>query len=218
MNNVKNDFSIWGTKKSINDTELPVHLRYALDTKPTYYKTLKESPERVAKGYSYRSSTIFATREYYNAEIKRLEESGQNFNEVYGEPIYDEDGNRLYWDEEGIEPVYGDLKFIICDWREILFQMALDYRQHDHEDDFLLDLRDTNGRDEQGEWRYPTGKTGYEQYYTDLEGFWRQLYCPPQFIMNNNVSGVWTERDQFKTSTGVVYHVSRDTEGEWVDS
>jgi len=25
---------------------------------------------------------------------------------------------------------------------------------------------------------YPTGITGYEQYYTDMEGFWRQLYNP----------------------------------------
>ena len=25
---------------------------------------------------------------------------------------------------------------------------------------------------------YPTGYTGYEQYYTDLQGFWRQLYNP----------------------------------------
>ena len=22
-------------------------------------------------------------------------------------------------------------------------------------------------------------KTGYEQYYTDMEGFWRQIYCAP---------------------------------------
>ncbi len=126
-------------------------MRYALDTKPTYYKTLPESEERIAKGYGFRSSTIFATREHFEAEKKRLEELGENFNEFYSELIYDENGNQLYWDEEGTEPVYGDLKFIICDWREIIFQMALDYRQHDHEDDFLLQLRDTNGRDEQGE-------------------------------------------------------------------
>lgn len=39
LNNIKNDYSIWGTKKSITGTELPVHLRYAIDKKPTYYKT-----------------------------------------------------------------------------------------------------------------------------------------------------------------------------------
>ena len=33
--------------------------------------------------------------------------------------------------------------------------------------------------------QYPTGYTGYEQYYTDMQGFWRQLYDPfyePAFI------------------------------------
>lgn len=149
INNIKNDFSIWGTKTSITGSELPVHLRYALDTKPKYYKTMKERDERLEKGYAFRSEVAFLTREYYQS----LVESGK-FNEE---------------------------KFIICDWREIIFQMALDYRQHDHEDDFPLHLRLQNGRDENGEWRYPTGKTGYEQYYIDLEGFWRQLYCPPQF-------------------------------------
>ena len=64
--------------------------------------------------------------------------------------------------------------------------MALDYRQHMHDDDFPLAVRLKNGLNEDGEWRYPQGKTGYEQYYTDLEGFWRQLYCPPQILETDN--------------------------------
>lgn len=40
LSNVKNDYSIWGTKQSISGAELPVHLRYAIDKKPTYYKTI----------------------------------------------------------------------------------------------------------------------------------------------------------------------------------
>ena len=40
-----------------------------------------------------------------------------------------------------------------------------------HDDEFLLQVQNTNGLDDQGEWYYPGGKTGYEQYYTDLEGF-----------------------------------------------
>lgn len=57
------------------------------------------------------------------------------------------------------------------DWRELIYQMALDYRAHYHEDDFLLDIKERNPE-------FITGKTGYEQYYTDLEGFWRQIYNP----------------------------------------
>ena len=91
-----------------------------------------------------------------------------------------------------------------CDWRELIFQMAKDYRKYAHytpydENDgkehpftneelleiannFATKIRENNGKNEDGEWRYPTGKTGYEQYYTDLEGFWRQLYCPPVIL------------------------------------
>ena len=106
--NVKNDFSVWGTYKSISGADIPIHMRYALDNKPTYYKSLE--------GVEYTSET---------------------------------------WD-----------------WREIIYQMAVDYYKHWTEDDFLLNVAAANPN------HYPTGKTGYEQYYTDIQGFWRQLYDP----------------------------------------
>ena len=37
--NLRNDFSLWGTRKSVTGSEIPVHLRYAIDKKPEYYKT-----------------------------------------------------------------------------------------------------------------------------------------------------------------------------------
>ena len=58
------------------------------------------------------------------------------------------------------------------DWREVIYQMALDYYQHDTEDDFELKLKNNNPE------YYPRGRTGYEQYYTDLQGYWRQIYNP----------------------------------------
>lgn len=39
LSNLKNDYSIWGTKLGAGGKEYPVHLRYAIDTKPVYYKT-----------------------------------------------------------------------------------------------------------------------------------------------------------------------------------
>lgn len=36
--NIKNDFSIWGKRTTIDGSELPIHLRYAIQDKPTYYK------------------------------------------------------------------------------------------------------------------------------------------------------------------------------------
>ena len=57
------------------------------------------------------------------------------------------------------------------DWREIIYQMAKDYFKYNHLDDFELRLIRANPE-------YYTGQTGYESYYTDMEGFWRQLYDP----------------------------------------
>ena len=88
------------------------------------------------------------------------------------------------------------------DWRELIFQMANDYRKHYHEDDFLINIKDNNtiyySADENDltfeqamekgnvveRCFYPTGYTGYEQYYVDFEmnmsqsvvAPWRELY------------------------------------------
>lgn len=40
LENIKNDFSIWATKATINKSTYPIHLRYAIDRKPTHYKTV----------------------------------------------------------------------------------------------------------------------------------------------------------------------------------
>jgi hypothetical protein len=39
--NIRNDFSIWGKRKSVSGEELPIHMRYAIDFKPKYYKPLR---------------------------------------------------------------------------------------------------------------------------------------------------------------------------------
>jgi hypothetical protein len=44
--------------------------------------------------------------------------------------------------------------------------MAKDYRKYNQNPDFLIKLAKNNSH-------YPTGITGYEKYYTDMEGFWR---------------------------------------------
>ena len=66
--------------------------------------------------------------------------------------------------DEAIKPV--------GDWREIIYQMAKDHMSNGRKDDFEAVLAENN-RD-----YYPTGQTGYEQYYTDMISFWRQIYNP----------------------------------------
>lgn len=104
-------------------------------------------------------------------------------------------------------------KIHIVDWREIIYQMALDYfagqgcsekeplyivDEYSEEyypmkipDHFLYEVGKRNQK------YYPTGYTGYEQYYTDFQGFWRELYNPnynPEVIYSSgqiNKNGEW---------------------------
>ena len=76
---------------------------------------------------------------------------------------------------------------IICDWREIIYQMAKDYYLYNHDNDFYYNLRLNNYLPNVGEHGiilYQNGRTGYEQYYHDIQGFWRQLYLPMTAIEN----------------------------------
>lgn len=72
----------------------------------------------------------------------------------------------------------------LVDWREIIYQMSLDYFQHYEEDSFLSIIAKNNIITEYLKdgpvtiSYYPTGRTTYEKYYTDLQGFWRQIYDP----------------------------------------
>ena len=135
--NLKNDYSIWGSRKGISGAELPIHYRYAIDKKPTYYKRIEVQEEEIP-------SDLRAAGVKPNEDPKK------------------------YVDSE-------------YDWREIIYQMALDYYQYGRLENFLTKVRDANMViNEDGEFisLYPTGKTGYEQYYIDIQGFWRDLYYP----------------------------------------
>jgi hypothetical protein len=39
LNNMKNDYSIWGSRTGTSGAAIPVHMRYAIDKKPLYYKS-----------------------------------------------------------------------------------------------------------------------------------------------------------------------------------
>ena len=74
--------------------------------------------------------------------------------------------------------IYYNIK--IVDWREIIFQMAEDYYARNHDDDFHYELFRNN---DLTSFNVPRiydlmGMTGYEQYYHDIQGFWRTLYIP----------------------------------------
>ena len=82
----------------------------------------------------------------------------------------------------------------IVDWREIIYQMALDYYAYGHDDDFNIKLFENNNLilfEIPKVYDY-SGLTGYEQYYHDIQGFWRMLYIPNKeeyFSQFRKVSG-----------------------------
>ena len=146
LSELKNDYSLWGTRKSLTGNDLPVHLRYAIDKKPIYYKTLR--------GDAYGTTTFI---DQIRDQITKEAHDEETINRRIEEKLKD---------------------IIIVDWREIIYQMAIDYRRFNHCDDFGLKVQEVNGKQFDGKYIYPRGVTGYEQYYVDMEGFWRQIYCP----------------------------------------
>lgn len=64
----------------------------------------------------------------------------------------------------------------LVDWREIIYQMALDYFEYNQDPDFAYRLTNNNMKFDKSESYYPNGITEYEMFYTDIQGFWRQLY------------------------------------------
>lgn len=64
----------------------------------------------------------------------------------------------------------------LVDWREIIYQMALDYFEYNQDPDFAYRLTNNNMKFDKSESYYPNGITEYEMFYTDMQGFWRQLY------------------------------------------
>lgn len=94
---------------------------------------------------------------------------------------------------------------IYVDWRELIYQMAQDYYNYAHNpatqdkyQDFLLrknnnimGLPESELNKVGREFR---GYTGYEVFYTDILGFWRQLYFNPileseNYKLEDNVIG-----------------------------
>lgn len=57
------------------------------------------------------------------------------------------------------------------DWRELIYQMASDYQKNRENSSFLTELEKANPQ-------FIGGRSKYEQYYTDILSFWRQLYNP----------------------------------------
>ena len=246
LNNIKNDFSVWGTRKGSGGADLPIHMRYAIDEKPVQYTNLdgvmytvrdlsevvplpQESllPDCLRENFEGgRWWDIHDWAEVYKAytgaypdgeigtycetttklDLNKYFPKGTSWNKnkplflfevnsdgTLGPTVHNppegrppssscfhfysyfmeqaSNGARAYVFNPQI-PTGTKILYKKVDWREIIYQMQKDFRKHHREDDFALRIIENN-KD-----IYPTGMTGYESYYIDLEGFWRQLYYP----------------------------------------
>lgn len=145
INNLRNDFSVFGEREIGNDKTVALHARIAIDDKPEYYCNYK---------------------------------------------------HQVYLDyDTPIPQTFIELGYEICryDWREIIYQMALDFYKYNQDDDFLMTVKENNLIERDGEIYspYPFGKTGYEQYYIDMQGFWRQLYNPNPTPIYEYIGGIY---------------------------
>ena len=144
INNIKNDYTIWGNMVAVDGDNLPVHLRCAIDDKPLYYI-----------------------------------------------PLLNNDQNIVYSTESEIEIDGKIIKPFICDWRELIYLMALDYSKSDTEILRLTqEISATNDKTELEnlkakliKWNN-TWNTNYVAYYTDMLDFWRILYDPTKWTDN----------------------------------
>lgn len=104
---------------------------------------------------------------YYEYFLERAV-LGQGTSYIYKPEIPDSEGG----DRSNIVEDLMKMRIYNQDWREIIYQMALDYYQNGQKEDFEQRIIENNYP------LYSNGLTGYESYYIDLQGFWRQLYYP----------------------------------------
>ena len=246
LDNLKNDYSIWGTRQSASGQSVPIHMRYAIDRKPQSYisfprtkfynanETYHTKDRRelvtveVAQGINYLVQDYYFTKESNIAEQIIFEYDTKTASELYssfiGDKINNIDGEYsgfygypeqdivikpihyiLNEDDYNEQEIYGGViyRYHLCDWREIIYQMAQDYYLYNQRDDFQVKLAQFNPD------TYPNGYTGYEQYYTDMQGFWRHLYNEDPDITFESYGGA--------EETYYNYVVVRDTEDNIID-
>lgn len=147
VNNIKNDYAVWGKMQGIS-TEIPIHLRYAIDHKPQIY-------------YSHYQTQKTGTPVIY----KSTECKGA------------------------------------YDWRELLYQMAcdnnatrgkMDIWSKEAKEAGLAAIRadkDLKNIAEAEDLYLSTWNTGYDAYYADMLGFWREIYNCEQYKKIQNTDG-----------------------------
>ena len=158
LDSIKNDYTVWGERTGTTGGKIPIHSRYAIDKKPVLYVSVKpQNNDEEIDAWTTAND---------GDQLMRLLAAQSTTNQDLEKYI------------KQLKIHYG------LDWRELIYQMSIEYRRYNRSVDNTTHRSELEQKDYtmQLAWRnpffYSTGHTGYEQYYTDFEGFWRQLYCP----------------------------------------
>ena len=102
-----------------------------------------------------------------NEDTKQIEVQYLHDIKIYIDPIGFYSKNYI-WKAHGYDGFKN--KYFYSDWREIIYQMAMDYYELGNTDQYIPCLGKFNEE--------LSGKlgTGYEAYYTDIMGFWPEIY------------------------------------------
>ena len=138
--NLRNDYSIWGERTTISGAVIPIHMRYAIDTKPLKYKNIYVSNDNL---------DIIEYNQKYNTTL-----SGQEVQYTY---ISSDNYSR---DDEQ--------KIVYCDWREVIYQMTQDYYKYNHLNDFELLLIEANPEYPTGKTEYESYYVDITSFWRDL--------------------------------------------------
>lgn len=177
VDGVKNDFSIWGKRKGATGNDLPIHGRYAIDKKPQYYQSVcprYSLPKEEIVHSEYWKESMIENIEYWIANGNPTEEALEKYDINRDGTITEKDKQII----EGLTPMTPFYSIEEYDWRELIYQMAWDFYQGNEDPDFVYNLYTANPE------LVKNGLTGYEAYYEELQGFWRQLYNPEQTKQN----------------------------------
>ena len=72
--------------------------------------------------------------------------------------------------------------------------MAMDYQRYHLLDNFYSKIQEANPD-------FTEGKTGYEQYYTDILGFWRQIYTGAYQFKKLDIDTILQQKSTIINST-----------------
>lgn len=203
FSNIKNDFSIWGKRKTMSGAEVPIHLRFAIQKKPIIYRKISDAGE-YPKGTLFINesvqgiNTIESQADISKANIDTLNERAKRTNDLLQSILQTSD----------IKEAEGITGIVQTDWRELIYQMAIDYRNQHYQHDFESRLSRLHN------FLYLNGKTGYEQYYVDMEAFWRQIYNPSKRNEDGYNEWGWN-KDIEENPQGLNFWIDfLDTDGE----